>query len=826
MNAHPFQSRDVDHNRVTAQMVSATQTVTSMSADSDALALENAKDWIHSENSPDAEGDARHAIALEVANKMHKFGIARKDALELIAYWNVFACTPELDRSALEEAVETAYSNAQHLAGLRRGEMAAAGRGDHASTPPEVIGPLSRRRKPTTKLEWALDAARRGFRVFPVIPNGKIPAITNWQNLATTDEKQIRAWWAIDPEYNIGTGTGDLVVFDADKAKGGLVSFAEMRLYDEFPATLTSKTQGGGLHLIYDRPPHTRVAGSVGKLAPGIDIRADGNLIVLPGSSIEGREYTWFDESPRVNAPAWLVERCKARRPRSESAGKILAEETEASLAKAEAWLEKHAPIGEEGNRDNTAYKVAVRLYEIGVRESSCELLLTEWNFDRCFPPLDLSAIERIAHSAARSMQNPRGIRSPDYAGGFEPIEIDESRAPVIATKTEPVRPEDITGPVPFQELFARVVKPVEEIIPGLIEKGTVTFLSAPGGLHKSRLALQWGLCIDNGTPVFGRPVERATFVYVSCEDPDAEVTRRTQAIGSRLQLPQTGPGHYWDLFGKDYPLAIVEESGACLVQPFWHRLRDYLLSIEGHKFVVFDGTYNMLRFVGQAKLNETSVIAGIGVLQRLCNETDATALSLWHPSQAGQDRGDASGWSVAWHNGPRARLSLTAVKDCEDAWELKTEKRNHGAKGKPLILHWSNGVLLPRSETTTVEQENQFQHAVIRVAMQAAELGVPIKMQPRLAKWHLDEIESEIGRRPAEREVKDTLAAAVPRGVLCYLSGTRHRTAGYYPVDRAEELAQNAKRHRSEASDGTARVQNRVQNQGKTRCETRYKTK
>ena len=72
----------------------------------------------------------------------------------------------------------------------------------------------------------------------------------------------------------------------------------------------------------------------------------------------------------------------------------------------------------------------------------------------------------------------------------------------------------------------------------------------------------------------------------------------------------------------------------------------------------------------------------------------------------------------MAWHNAPRARLSITPVKDTDDTFELKVEKRNHGAKGKPITLYWSDGVLLPRAETDTAEQNARFTEACVRVAL------------------------------------------------------------------------------------------------------------
>jgi RecA-family ATPase len=284
--------------------------------------------------------------------------------------------------------------------------------------------------------------------------------------------------------------------------------------------------------------------------------------------------------------------------------------------------------------------------------------------------------------------------------------------------------------------------------------------------------------------------------MYVSYEDHIDEVTRRSQAIARELKLSHDGTAQYWDLSGTDSPLAIIHESGACELQPFWNRLLAYLRAIDGHKFVVFDSTYNVLRFGGQAKINEASVMLGIGVLQRLCNETDSTVLALWHPSQAGQERGDSSGWSVAWHNAPRARLSLTPVKNSDDAYDLKTEKRNHGPKGKAITLYWSDGILMPRSDASESEHTARLERTVIRVALKAAESGVPIQLQRRITKWQLDEIEQETGRRPSQAEIRDALGLAARHGRLRYIRGTGRRSAGYYPPDmeRATELARDAK--------------------------------
>jgi hypothetical protein len=116
------------------------------------------------------------------------------------------------------------------------------------------------------------------------------------------------------------------------------------------------------------------------------------------------------------------------------------------------------------------------------------------------------------------------------------------------------------------------------------------------------------------------------------------------------------------------------------------------------------------------------------------------------------------------------------------------------------MTLYWSDGVLLPQTEVAVGEQKDHFTRAVVRVATMAAEAGAPMQLQRRVLGWQLDEIAKDTGRRPSERDVKEALHAALPAKLLCYLRGSTHRVAGYYPPDteKAEELARIAKREQS----------------------------
>jgi hypothetical protein len=643
--------------------------------------------------------------------------------------------------------------------------------------------------------------AKQGFFVFPIRHNDKRPLIEDWEEEASIDPKKIEEWWTRWPNANIATAPGrhECMVIDLDVKHGidGIENFRSLQLMNgDVPKTLLISTPSGGLHYWFGIPSGRGIPpSSVGRIMPGIDVRASGGYVLLPPSTVGGSVYRVTEGVLIADAPDWLIQEAEKRKTEPQAAPANVQTDSPGNRERAIDFLKSCAPAIEGEGGDTHTVKTAMELRDLGLSKESALALIQEHFNPRCIPPWEPDELAVKVANAFRYGANEPGA----YAVG-NPHEVFAEFLKSLPRDTTPA-----DGPILFRDVLARAVPPVWELVPGLIEKGTVTFLSAPGGSHKSRVALQWGLSVDAGKPVFGRSVERARFVYVSYEDHADEVARRAQAIARRLTLPTDSAGEFWDLSGKDSPLAVIRESSEIELRPFWNSLHAHLKTIPGHKFVVIDSTYNALRFEGSAKINEGSVMAGIGLLQRLCDETDTTLLVLWHPSQAGQDRGDASGWSVAWHNAPRSRLSLTPVKDTEDAFELKVEKRNHGAKGKPVTLYWSDGILLPRSEAATVEQGARFLDACVSVAIQSAEQGSPIQKQRRLNVWMLDTIESRSGFRPSDREVKEALARAMSLSLLRYAPGTKYQTAGYYPVDpnRAGELAREAKHlQRAGASD------------------------
>ncbi|MFF9688065.1 bifunctional DNA primase/polymerase [Streptomyces sp. NPDC014623] len=196
---------------------------------------------------------------------------------------------------------------------------------------------------PSALLSAALQAAERGWHVFPLRPGDKRPALhgetacprtggctdghRKWEGRATTDPGRIRRAWA-DRPFNIGLATGPagLVVIDLDMPKpnsstdtpSGVTTFQALyeRAGQVTPATYRVRTASGGHHLYFTAPPGVRLANSAGKLGQLIDSRAWGGYVVAPGSIVHGQPYEVLDNAPVAELPAWLLDALKpAERP-------------------------------------------------------------------------------------------------------------------------------------------------------------------------------------------------------------------------------------------------------------------------------------------------------------------------------------------------------------------------------------------------------------------------------------------------------------------------------------------------------------------------------
>jgi putative DNA primase/helicase len=286
--------------------------------------------------------------------------------------------------------------------------------------------------------DFALAAAERIGPVFPVVRNGKAPAVKNWQRRATRSSEAVLRFRLRDQNYGIYTGDGLLVVdIDCKGSADGEASLERLKSHGlELPDTFEVTTPSGGRHLYFavDRS----VASSASKLAPGIDIRSAGALIVGPGSVIDGKRYAITRDITIARAPDELIRQCgsplaaEAKEPAR--SGKdhvaVIPSDPVKAQKRAIAYLTENAPHAFEGRGgDSTTYKVCCRLKDLGVeKEAALHLLLEYWN-DDCEPPWDPNDLDDKVRNAYAYGSKPQGDAVPE--GHFEKVPVDETLSAV-----------------------------------------------------------------------------------------------------------------------------------------------------------------------------------------------------------------------------------------------------------------------------------------------------------------------------------------------------------------------------------------------------------
>jgi hypothetical protein len=407
----------------------------------------------------------------------------------------------------------------------------------------------------STKLDSALDLISQGFRVFPLIPNSKKPAIEKWQHRASHYESDIRQWWEQWPDANPAIVTDDLAVMDIDVRKISeekITEFVKKYLPEE-NKSLTARTWSGGKHVLYQLPPKLKLSSQNDAFAEGIDLKTgSGAYIVGVGSTIvdgeNSGEYTWANTKKIRVLPEALIQLLQERKKlktaeKSAQAGERLIQEDDEAVRLATDYIENHAPEAREGNRgDETTFKVLARLFDFGISKNTAHVLAQQYNETKCFPPWDGAALAQKVESAYRNRQNPIGKDHPTViAGEWPPEELDErgralsqgaaaQSAEHFSEKGSARKPLKLA---PFKPVAPSEIPPREWLIHGMLCRRNISFLAGPSGVSKTTLLLMVALALATGRgDILGMPIiKRSRVSFWNQEDPIDELQRRVAAI-------------------------------------------------------------------------------------------------------------------------------------------------------------------------------------------------------------------------------------------------------------------------------------------------------
>jgi hypothetical protein len=177
---------------------------------------------------------------------------------------------------------------------------------------------------PTTLETQALTyAAVRGWVVFPASIEGPIKKSHKSAEFsngrpwgATNDAAEISRDFKRWPHAGIGVPTGPrsgIFVLEADTLKGhnvdGIARLQQLQAeHDSLPKTLMAESPSGSLHYYFKYPESMVIRNSESVLAPGIDVRGDGGMVIAPPTIRSDGRYKWLNDEPVADAPDWLLD--------------------------------------------------------------------------------------------------------------------------------------------------------------------------------------------------------------------------------------------------------------------------------------------------------------------------------------------------------------------------------------------------------------------------------------------------------------------------------------------------------------------------------------
>lgn len=352
------------------------------------------------------------------------------------------------------------------------------------------------------------------LKIFPCYPRGseyaKQPMVKHWKTDATTQEGVTRKNFGGPTDKLIGLimqGNG-LFAVDIDTPEAA-TTWQEWR--NEFGMAEPGPWQKTprGAHYIFKMPAFD-FSSAVGKLAPGMDLRADGYIC----TGGEGSGYTWqisLDEGAQ-EAPEWLQRKIKAiaaitttERSAPTNTPPLNPELTAAY------WLKYYAHKATLGTRNENAYLMGLQLYYAGISLDYALSLYQEWSAlipydpNNRFTSFEYNRTIKSAYSGERKQGGlvpAEAIFEPKKAEPEAPAtESPDAKKPpkIEGTAETDIKPTVEEIPTKIESNFSTwsdlegLLGPIEWEWPGWLAKGFLHILVGQTGEGKSRLALRIG---------------------------------------------------------------------------------------------------------------------------------------------------------------------------------------------------------------------------------------------------------------------------------------------------------------------------------------------
>jgi len=391
------------------------------------------------------------------------------------------------------------------------------------------------------------------FKIFPatIHDNRKIPLLHNWQQLATTDPVQIKAWQDFFGDkiklWGVPTGpANNIFVLDVDvkhENDNGFTTLQNENL--TLPHTMTQTTMSGGRHYIYKYPNGGLQYGNRVKFKPGLDIRGEGGWIAYYGP----------DDTPMADAPEWVVK----------EAVRVVADPTQAKIAVApeiaqgifETALDniREAPEGESNDVLNTeSFKIGQLVASNSINKDYAEKELFKAAKDRGKP--DYEAIATI--------------RSGLDGGGKKPLTCPFGEDAPVASFPIPAPPKPRERWTPERFSRSDLLNMSNLKKPQLFKDWStedIHLTTADGGTGKTTLKLFEAICLALGESFIGFECkQRGKTLFITGEDTQKKLGAMIGAILRQMGLLDNAPENNAKVEIVLDSIIVKKDSDMCLI--------------------------------------------------------------------------------------------------------------------------------------------------------------------------------------------------------------------------------------------------------------------
>lgn len=432
---------------------------------------------------------------------------------------------------------------------------------------------------PTVK-ETALAAAKAGWHVFPgcIVGKSKMSHKSaehsdgrKWG--ATTDPEEIERDWQQWPDAMLGVVCGpksNLFVVEIDTAEGGHIDGranweALIEANGPIPDTVQARSPSGSIHFYFRWPAelHGRLGNSAGYIAPGIDVRGEGGMVLAPPSyrADKGAAYEWVNPPTGyqlADCPGWLLELCVRPEPERKVSP---APSTPADLAMLKdllTWIDPdeggydawcnglmaihHATGGSVDGQalaDDWSFQDAQEGWRFRGEKYEQGMVADKWRTFKAEGenPVTIATLWKRAKDAGAPVAEIRrrhGVEPPSLVAEdhFTAI-VEADPSPFDAQLTER-RPARLLPMINFEAAAtAALTESARPLVKGLLDEGAFSVFYGPSNSGKTFVVLDLAYSISIGQDWGGMKTTKAPVLYIAAEG-GGGIKKRIAALRQR----------------------------------------------------------------------------------------------------------------------------------------------------------------------------------------------------------------------------------------------------------------------------------------------------